>query len=98
MGGGRFSTGMSARGTRTIGSSNCPWAYLSWSSAGHSRTGLSRGSNLTSMSGARSSCSASSARTLRKLGGVTDGLGKMKDGATIGMGENGMDGVGLQRG
>ena len=32
---------------------------------------------------------------LRKLGGVMDGLGKMKDGATMGMGENGIDGVGL---
>ena len=35
---------------------------------------------------------------LRKLGGVMDGLGKTKGGATIGMGENGMDGVGLRRG
>ena len=40
----------------------------------------------------------SSARTLRKFGGVTDGSGKMKDGVTIGTGENGMDGVGLRRG
>ena len=98
MGGGKFSTGMSARGTRSTGSSNCPCAYSSCSSAGHSRTGLSRGSNLTSTSGARSSCSARSARTLRKLGGVTDGSGKTKDGATMGTGENGMDGVGLRRG
>ena len=59
---------------------------------------LSRGSSLTSTSGARSSCSASSARTLRKLGGETDGSGKTKDGAVIGMGENGMDGVRLRRG
>ena len=65
---------------------------------GHSRTGLSRGSNLISTSGARSSCLASSARTLRKLGGVTDGSGKTKDGVMIGTGENGMDGVGLWRG
>ena len=65
---------------------------------GHSRTGLSRGSNLISTSGAQSSCSASSVRTLRKLGGVTDGSGKTKDGATIGMGENGMDRVGLRQG
>ena len=41
---------------------------------------------------------ARSARTLRKLGGVMDGSGKMKDGATMGMGENRMDGVGLWRG
>ena len=27
-----------------------------------------------------------------------DGSGKMKDGATMRMGENGMDGVGLRRG
>ena len=50
------------------------------------------------MSGAQSSCSASSARTLRKLGGVTDGSGKMKDRAAIGTGENGMEGVGLWQG
>ena len=50
------------------------------------------------MSGAQSSCSASSARTLRKLGGVTDGLGKTKDGAVMGTGENGMEGVRLRRG
>ena len=60
--------------------------------------GLSRGSSFTSTSGAQSSCSASSARTLRKLGGETDGSGKTKDGAVIGTGENGMDGVGLRRG
>ena len=97
-GGGRFSTGMSARGTRTTGSSNCLWAYLSCSSAGHLRTRLSRGSNLTSTLGVRSSCSASSARTLRKFGGEADGSGKTKDGAMIGTGENGIDGVRLQQG
>ena len=98
IGGGRFLTGMSARGTRTMGSSNCPWAYLSWFSVGHSSTGLLRGSSLTSTLGARSSCLASSARMLRKLGGVTDGLGKMKDGAAIGTGENGIEGVRLRQG
>ena len=41
---------------------------------------------------------ASSAKTWRKLGGETDGSGKTKDGATIGTGENGMEGVGLRRG
>ena len=35
---------------------------------------------------------------LRKLGGVTDGSGKTKDRATMGTGENRMDGVGLWRG
>ena len=60
--------------------------------------GLLRGSSLTSTSGARSSCSASSARTLRKLGGVTDGSGKTKGGAVIGTGENRMEGVWLRRG
>ena len=59
--------------------------------------GLSRGSSLTSMSGAQSSCSASSARTLRKLGRVTDGSGKTKDGVVIGTGKNGMEGVRLRR-
>ena len=38
------------------------------------------------------------ARTLRKLGGETEGSGKTKDGAAIGTGENGIDGVGLRRG
>ena len=47
------------------------------------------------MSGVQSSCSA---RTLRKLGRVTDGLGKTKDGVVIGTGENGMEGVGLRQG
>ena len=32
------------------------------------------------------------------MGGETDGSGKTKDGATMGTGENGMDGVGLRRG
>ena len=35
---------------------------------------------------------------LRKLGGVMDGSGKTKDGATMGAGENGMEGVRLRRG
>ena len=35
---------------------------------------------------------------LRKLGGVTDGSGKMKDGAVIGTSENGIEGVRLWRG
>ena len=52
IGGGRFSTGMSVRGTQTTGSSNCLWAYSSWSSMGHSSTELSRGSSLTSTLGA----------------------------------------------
>ena len=65
---------------------------------GHSSTGLSRGSNLSSTLGARSSCSASSTRTSRKLGRVMDMLGKMKDGVAMGSSENRMDRVKLRWG
>ena len=94
-GGGRCSTCMSAMEPQIIGSSNCSWLYSSCSLIGHSNVKLSRDSNLSSTLGARSSCSASSMRTSRKLGGVMDSSGKTKDGAVMGSGENRVDGVEL---